>query len=157
MPTENAFQFLERIGPRNSFYTIFVTAYDAYAIRAIKINALDYILKPVCEEELTTAVERVWELVNTSPGGTKTTELHLPAIDTEHERIVLKSHGDRIVLDFKNIIYIQAEGSYSRFHYYENNLVKKFMTSYTLQYYQELLPDKVFFRCHKSYLINLNH
>lgn len=157
MPMENAFQFLERMGPRHSFYTVFVTAYDEYAIRAIKINALDYILKPVCEEELTTAVERVWELVNTAPAGTKAAELHLPAIDTEQERIVLKSHGDRIVLDFNDIIYIQAEGSYSRFHYYENNSVKKFMTSYTLQYYQELLSDTVFFRCHKSYLINLKH
>lgn len=157
MPAENAFQFLERIGTRNHFYTIFVTAYDEYAIRAIKINALDYILKPVCEEELTTAVGRVWELVRAAPAGTKSPELHLPSVDKEQERIVLRSHGDRVLLDFSNIIYIQAEGSYSRFFYYEHGAVKKFLTSYTLQYYQELLSDTAFFRCHKSYLIHLKH
>lgn len=157
MPAENAFQFLERLPDRNAFYTVFVTAYDEYAIRAIKINALDYILKPVCEEELTVAVNRAWSLVKGTETGLKLPEIELPSMDKEQERVVLKSHAERVLLDFNDILYVQAEGSYCRFHYYEEKNIKKFLASHSLQYYQELLSDRLFFRCHKSYLINLKH
>lgn len=157
MPAENAFQFFDRIGTRNPFFTVFVTAYDEYAIRAIKINALDYILKPVCEEELTAAVEKAWELLNAASSGTNIPELVFPSLDKEKDKVALRSQAARIQIRFDQIIYIQGEGSYSRFHYYEDGIVKKFLTSYSLFHYQELLPEELFFRCHKSIIINLNH
>lgn len=157
MPAENGFQFLERIENRNSFYTVFVTAYDEYAIRAIKINALDYILKPVCEDELTTAVDRVWSLVNKISEEPSLPYLPLPALGVEPENIILKSRSEFIALNFKDIIFIEAVGSYCRFFYYEGNSVQKFLSSHGLQYYQDLLSPVDFFRTHKSCLINLKH
>ncbi|MGC4058835.1 MAG: LytTR family DNA-binding domain-containing protein [Chitinophagaceae bacterium] len=156
MPAENGFQFLERIGYRKDFYTVFVTAYDEYAIRAIKINALDYILKPVCEDELTTAVDKVWDLVNKIYEEPGLQELPLPSLEQEPKSIVLKSRSESVYLDFTDIISIEAVGSYCRFFYYQDKRVKKFLASHGLQYYQDLLPDH-FFRTHKSYLINLKH
>src|ERR1700740_2529996 len=58
MPNENAFHFLERIAPFN-FEVIFVTAYDEYAVKAFKLNAVDYILKPISINELNQAVQRL--------------------------------------------------------------------------------------------------
>ncbi len=158
MPNENAFNFLKRIEPF-SFEVIFVTAYDHYAVRAFRLNAVDYILKPVDRSELQKAVEKVQDkmalhhlkqvpLASLSGFGQQV------ARKAVQDHIVLRSSNRIEVVPFKNILYIEAMRSYSKFLFTSNGVENEFVMSYPITDYEELLPDNLFFRIHRSYLVN---
>jgi len=161
MPRENAFQFLERISPV-TFEVIFVTAYDDYAIRAFKLNAVDYILKPISITELVNATRKLRERVEykrISVGGAVSySDMgRQMATKSKLQKLTLKDAGNIEVVDFKNILFLEAHGSYSRVLFLKNDGVREKIMSTSLSDYEDMLPADIFYRIHKSFLINCQH
>jgi len=161
MPNENAFQFLER-QENIPFEIIFVTAYDEFAIRAFKLNAVDYILKPIDIKELQSAVVKLTERMSFKQYQVNR-NVSVNALSqqinkrTEQQQLILKSGAEFEIVSFKNILYLEAMGSYTRVVYFKGNSGKTSMMTRPITEYEELLPDNIFIRIHKSYLINCNH
>jgi two-component system, LytTR family, response regulator len=160
MPHENAFSFLERIKPLN-FEVIFVTAFDEYAINAFKLNAVDYILKPISINELKTAVQKLKEKIrykNFIAGSTSYHELSEQVYKkAKPHKITLKGTNTTQVVDFKDIYFLEAHGSYSRILFLKGKEISEITMSNPLSEYEELLPADMFFRIHRSYLVNCTH
>lgn len=158
MPGENAFQYLERL-PVIDFEVVFVTAYDEYAVRAFKINALDYILKPISIEEVRLAVEKV----NAKIAGTRKLKnlneyngLSKNFADKkEIDYIRLRTNNSLEIVLFSDICFAEAMGNYSSIHYMENGKEKHIIMSHSISHYEELFPAALFFRIHKSFLVNI--
>ncbi len=135
-----------------SFRVIFTTAYNAYAIRAFRWNAIDYLLKPINPIELKEAVNRLSEVpINT--------DVHLRHIERYQqneapERLVLPAQNQYHIIDINDIIYIESDNNYSIFHLQQHTRV---VVSKPLKEYEELLPKAHFFRIHYSFLLNLNY
>lgn len=138
-----------------SFQVVFITAYNEYAITAIKFGALDYLLKPLNEKELHIALNKVrklhfnetlqWQQILVANKRLKKEELSL------EDQLVLHTMEYLQVLQLKEIIYCKSEGSYTHFMLTEN---RKVMVSKPLKYYQDLLPQRWFLRPHQSFLVN---
>lgn len=161
MPNENAFQFLSRIAPLN-FEVIFVTAFDEYAVKAFRLNAVDYILKPISIGDLKNAVQRLQErlkyrsAVKENKPSYQDLSVQLEN-KVKQEKIVLRDKSDTEVISFKDILYVEADGSYSRIKFMKGDLEKEITMSWLLTDYEELLPANQFFRIHRSYLVNCSH
>ena len=159
MPNENAFQFLERMSPIH-FEVIFVTAYDEYAIKAFKLNAVDYILKPISISELANAVAKLKERIKykthfNASGNTDFTEISKQITNkSKQNKIALKGNNNVEIVSFRDILYIEAFGGYSKVFYLKNNNPTDMLTSYSIAEYEDMLPSELFFRVHKSFLIN---
>lgn len=157
MPDENAFQFLKRIYPYN-FEIIFVTAYDEFAIKAFKLNAVDYIQKPICIEELEDAISKLHERISYR-SFIKYKDHQLDTVEQianreDLQKITLKSLNHIEIVDFKAIYAIEGQGNYCRICFSKDGVNKEITTSNILAYYEELLPKDLFYRIHKSYLVN---
>jgi two-component system, LytTR family, response regulator len=158
MPHENAFHFLDRISPVD-FEVIFITAYDKYAIRAIKLDAIDYILKPISIPELQNAISRLTEKIKANRFISEITISHNEASQNKNTqrndtRIVLKDANHDEDIDPQNIFFIEAQRSYSRILFKKKNAAVEIIMSHPLAYYEEILSKQLFYRVHKSYLIN---
>ena len=161
MPNENAFHFLDRISPIH-FEVIFITAYDKYAIRAIKLNAIDYILKPISIHELQNAITKLKEKIKAkrfiSELNTSYEEFPRNAnTQSESNKIILKDANHYEILEQNDIFFVEAQRSYSKISFRKNNAISEIVMSHPLAHYEELLPSKLFYRVHKSYLINCQH
>ncbi len=138
--------------PFYSFQVIFITAFQEYAIRAIKFGALDYLLKPVTEEDLLDALARV----SASPANNfrETLDIvqsHWRSPDRNYNRIVLRSQQYMVVVTFEEIIYCEGNAGYTTFHLSGN---RKELVTKSLKEYEELLPAAWFIRTHQSYMVN---
>lgn len=156
MPFMNGFDLLSELSKRN-FDIIFTTAYDQYAIKAIRYSALDYLLKPINIQELKNAVQRLIEKKNSTPnkGGLYQNFLHnLKNIETDIPRLAIATKENTVFFDIKNIMRCEASNNYT-FFYLKNG--KKFLSSKTLKEYDAILSEYNFFRVHKSHLVNLNY
>lgn len=150
MPFGTGFDLLEKL-KEIDFQVIFVTAYNQYAIQAIKCNALDYILKPIDIDELKNSVskvkvrennnERIESLINNLKTG------NFPA------KIALADEGGYVMVDVDSIVRCESSGCYTIFHI-ENS--KKITVTRTLKQFEEILPTDRFIRVHQSHLVNLN-
>jgi len=142
LSNENGFDLLEKI--ERNFKLIFVTAFDAYAIRAFEVNALDYLLKPVNPERLAKAIERLAEENNAKP------ELRPLEFD---DRIFLELGSERSVfLKVCDISHINAAGDYSEILTVDK---RKFLIEKSLREWEQRLPEKYFLRIHRQTLVNL--
>jgi two-component system, LytTR family, response regulator len=153
MPRMNGFTMLQQLRYR-SFELIFITAYDHYAINAIKCSALDYLVKPVEIEELKTAVNKATQK-RSEANANKPLEALLHNLinkKKEQHRIALPSMEGLQFVETGDIIYVEAESNYSIF-YLPN---KKITVTKTLKDFEELLPASSFIRIHHSYIININ-
>lgn len=154
MPRMNGFTMLQQLKNRN-FEVIFITAYDHYAIKAIKFSALDYLVKPVEVEELKIAVEKVTQKRN-QPAVNHRMELLLQNFLDEksaHQRIAISSMEGLQFVTTDEIIYLEANSNYTSFFLTGN---RKITATKTLKDFEELLPVSIFIRIHHSYLINKN-
>lgn len=154
MPHGSGFDLLSNF-PNNTFDVIFVTAFNHYAIKAIKFSAVDYILKPINISELIQAVDKVIDgkTKNQNRGENFTTLLEnvrssLPA------KLAIPTSDGMEYLNTKEIIRVEADRSYSWFFLVDR---RKILVSRNLKEYQELLSDRNFFRTHNSHLINLEY
>lgn len=133
---------------------IFITAYHDYAIRAIKYGALDYLLKPLDEEELKAALDKVRRSSFEQP---QQEQLALAKQSFQQQgmqnRIVLRSQQYLQIVPFEEILYCQSDAGYTTFFLTDQ---RKIVVSKSIKEYEELLPNW-FIRPHQSYLVNHNY
>ena len=155
MPRMNGFTMLQQLRSRN-FELIFITAYDQYAIKAIKYSALDYLVKPVEVDDLKIAVEKVKAKRNHSPGNERLELLlqNLMNEKKEQHRIAIPSMEGLQFIDLDDIVYLEAQSNYTTIYLKD---APKLTVSKTLKDFEEILPPSVFIRIHHSYLVNKNH
>ncbi|MEQ9439424.1 MAG: LytTR family DNA-binding domain-containing protein [Cyclobacteriaceae bacterium] len=152
--TGTGFDLLEQL-PERSFEVIFTTAYEHYALRAIKFSAIDYLLKPIDLEELQMAVDKVLNKQKTSSYNQQIdTLLHnLQQQNYRRHTITLATTEGLFFVPVSDIIRLEAMGSYTQF-YLTNN--RKIMVSKHLKEYEQWLNEADFYRVHQSHLISLN-
>jgi two-component system LytT family response regulator len=158
MPGENGFDFLSSLSER-PFKVIFVTAYNQYALQAIKANALDYLLKPVKIEELQAVVEKLKLLENDAASKEQNQQLlqaFLQSVQQKEppKKIALPQLGGIIFIEVDDIVSLQADSNYTIIHL---NTMQKMVISKTLKDFEELLDASQFARIHKSYIVNLRY
>lgn len=138
------------------FQTIFITSYNHYAIKAIRFNALDYILKPIDLGELKAAITRLKKKYQNPEHQTFTRQVqnNLKATSPSEETLILHPQDQELRLPVKDIIQVQGERNYSYIHLVGD---RKKLVSKTLGDVEGLLAGKGFFRCHKSHLVNGLH
>lgn len=153
MQTGTGFDLLQQF-PQPSFDVIFTTAYDHYAIRAIKFSAVDYLLKPIDIEELQQAVEKVISKKkdNSSQQALQMLLKNLQSPQNAEQSITLATSEGLEFIPLQQIIRIEASGPYSHFYLKEK---KKIIVSRNLKEYETLLSDHGFFRVHNSHIINI--
>jgi len=153
MPRMNGFEMLEQLSSVD-FEIIFTTSYDQYALKAIRFSAIDYLLKPVDEEELLAAVKKVLQR-SQKPMAQQLEilmqKLHQPA--TPISRIAMPTMEGLQMIAVDSIISCESDSNYTILHLKNN---KKLIVSRTLKEIDELLEDHSFVRVHRCYLANLN-
>ncbi len=144
------FNILQRFD-RIPFKIVFVTAYNDFAIKAIKFNALDYILKPVNEFEFISGVERVIREVRRSVSTENYRGITEDNIQGNFNRITLKTYDCIHLVDLTDIIRCESENSYTTFYLVGGDQI---VVSKSIKYYEDLLSESDFLRVHQSHLIN---
>jgi len=153
MPGGNGFQLLEHF-KEFPFEVIFVTAYDNYAIKAIRFSASDYILKPINLNELIAAVNRVSQRIRQQQENERIHHLYQNTINPSNPKIGLPS-GDRVeFIEVKSIIRCLGESNYTTISFTNR---KPLLIAKTLIEFEELLHDYQFIRVHKAHLVNMQH
>ena len=149
MPFGNAFDLLEQL-PNRSFETVFVTAYNQYAIDALNSHVAYYLMKPINIDELIRAVDYVHE-VRKKEDALEGRVLQSNFKKTEG-KITLPQQDGFQVLDVADIYFCKADDNYTEIFLAE----KKILVSKTLKYFEQALEGFPFSRIHKSYLVNVN-
>lgn len=155
MPQMDGFAFLDGI-PFRDFAVIITTAYDQYALHAIKERALDYLLKPIDSDDLVEAVKRVESFKRDSLIKDRFEEVLLNLATNSNsasKKIGLSYDGKIVFLLPDEILYCESDGNYTSI--YLDSGEKLFVTQ-TLKKIEEKLPEQEFYRIHNSYVINLN-
>jgi two-component system LytT family response regulator len=153
MPRGNGFDMLEMI-PNRDFDIIFITAYNNWAIKAFKYNAIDYVLKPIDIDDFVSAVKKV-EKTNTNTSKSdidKYKELLNDISNKTLNKIAISTSEGIEYIDIERIIRFEGDGSYSKVYIKDQQYI---LVSKNLKEFQELLEDKNFFRTHNSHFINL--
>ncbi|WP_300597006.1 LytTR family DNA-binding domain-containing protein [Niabella sp.] len=149
MPGLNGFQLLERLPYKPA--VIFVTAYNQYAIRAFRYNALDYLVKPVLATDLVEAVDKAAR--HQSPSTTQLSQVQRQLLGEPVTKMAVSTQSGVIFINLKEIVCAEASGNYSVFILEDGS---RFVVSKTLKEVQDLLEDGHFFRIHRQYIVNLN-
>lgn len=155
MPYGTGFDLLEQVEDI-TFETVFVTAYDNYAIQALNMSAAYYLLKPIDIDELVVAVDKI-----SAEKSQNTDSFHvqvlLDNIKQENDRpkkIMLPTFEGFEIISIDQIIYCEADDNFTKFHLKEG---KQLLISKTLKHFEELLPKTKFVRIHRSSLINTDY
>ncbi len=141
MPMGSGFDLLELAGERH-FEVIFTTAYQEYALKALKNKATDYLLKPIDADELVVAVKKVVLQLG----------IRHTAGFTQYQKLKLHSFKETVLVSMSDILYLESDGRYSKV--YLTGGVKYMVTRNIGEFEEELVPHR-FFRVHKSLLVNL--
>jgi len=153
MPSMNGFTFLDKLKSNSEFAIIFTTAYSEHALKAIRKGAYDYLLKPVSNSQLKEAIERVKKR--------KSPTINIDALEDilvdfnnqqTKKRIAVHTDGCLTFIELHKIIYAEADGSYTRLII---DGEKDIILSKKLKDVTNMLSDKLFYRIHNSYVVNL--
>jgi two-component system LytT family response regulator len=148
----SGFDLLNHFGAPD-FKIIMISSYMEYAVKAIKYNAVDYLLKPLDAEELVIAVNKASDQIS------REEKLQFKQLaDTfksfnKVEKISLKTTDQLYVVNLSDIVHIEADGNYTTFYLING---RKVLVSKSMRDFEDSLIEKGFFRIHKSFLINLN-
>jgi two-component system LytT family response regulator len=154
MPRINGFSLLEQF-PGHTFEVIFTTAYDQYAIEAVRKSAFDYLVKPVNVTELQKTVARLTQkATSNTPSRAEFFPEGFREGRSAEGKISINSADGIDFYKIGDIIYIESSSNYCRL-YLSNG--QKILATKLLKEFEELLARHGFFRIHHSYLINLNH
>jgi two-component system LytT family response regulator len=155
MPDGSGFRMLEELDSIN-FEIIFTTAFDQFAIKAIKYSALDYLLKPIDPEELVRAVKKVEEKISNTQVNQNIQVLldNIKSREAEPHKIVLSTSEKIHIIETDQIIRCESDNYYTNFFLSDG---KKILVSKTLKENEELLSDHNFIRPHKSHLVNVKY
>ncbi len=155
LPDGSGFRVIESF-PQDKFSVIFVTAYEHYAIKAIKASAIDYLLKPVDIDDLMTAVNKV-QLYMDSPENIGRKEMLVFNSKQENllrQKIALPTVEGILFVLQEDIVQCEAEGNYTSFYLTTR---EKILVSKPLNYFEDVLDNAQFCRSHQSHLVNLSH
>ena len=155
MPDGKGFDLLKMFSKIN-FRVIFVTAYSEYAIKAFRVNAADYLLKPVKIDELTAAVEKIRQENRWNQDAGKLTALIRSMTENaQHQPTIIVSNIKGFeVLKISEIIMCKADGYCTNFYLMGN---RKVQSSKNLKQYEDMLSEHNIIRVHHSYLVNISH
>lgn len=153
MPTMDGFQFIQKLTNKN-FPVVITTAYNQYALKAIKNEALDYLLKPIDTDDLEETIAKIKKFNNKNFSVEKL-EMAMLNLNSRsvHKRITLNTDGKLLFLESDEILYAESDGNYSTIFLTDG---QKIVLTKKLKEVNELLPSDSFFRIHNSYIINLN-
>jgi two-component system, LytTR family, response regulator len=149
LPDGTGFDLLDETFP-GYIKVIFLTAHQEYAIRAIRLGAIDYLLKPFNEQELREALQRV---ISAQPLLRDQIDIALRSLNQfmRQNQIALRSQEFVEIVELKDICYLQGDGNYTTVFLHDG---KKVVTTGILKVYEELLSGSTFLRTHQSYLVN---
>ncbi len=163
MPHENGFDFLASL-PEGKYLVVFVTAYNQYALRAIKANAVDYLTKPVDIAELRAAVQKLERMRGILAADPAQQALYQASMQNALEdiqqpkrgvtRLTLPQQQGLTIIDVKNIVHLEADSNYTIF---VTNDGKKIVVAKTLKEFEDVLDEAVFVRIHKSHILHLEY
>ena len=154
LPDGLGFDLLKKVSPVH-FRTIFITGHQEYALDAIKVSAIDYILKPIDLDELRSAIEKAREVVNQEEE-----QMKLLALSENLQgkkvlkRIILRTADALQLISVSDIIRAEAESNYTHFHLAGG---KHIMVSRTIKEYEAMLSGSGLIRVHQSHIVNLNY
>ncbi len=152
---ENGFDLLDKMaGP--DFKLIFITAYNEFAIKAFRYNALDYLMKPLDAAEFQVAVKKALIQINLSR---KSSSEQIGLLKQQWnnprklpDRMIIPTADGYMIIPVQDISYCHANSNYTEFHLTDKT---KIISSYTMGQYEDILGEHNFFRIHRSYMINL--
>lgn len=153
LPDGTAFDLLKQI-PDNRSEVIFITAHDEYAIEAFKFSAVDYLLKPVAYTELKEALRKVGDRIEEKYFRAHWITLthNLQKKNPYEKRLAIATSEGFIFTDIREIARLESHSNYTHFYFTDG---KKLVSSHTLGYYEDLLPEENFCRIHNSHLVNI--
>jgi two-component system LytT family response regulator len=162
MPSgSEGFELLENLENRN-FLVVFVTAFKDYAIRAFQANAAHYLLKPIDDEDLRTAVDKLIATKETFTQNPCNYEAYFNSLQNLADRLLRNKQTNRIAISHTKgvkiveedaIAYLEASGNCTMIYFKDGT---RYLDTRTLKVYEEILDDKSFYRIHKSYIINMD-
>lgn len=154
MPQMNGFTMLQQL-PQRNFEIIFTTAYNQYAINAIRYSALDYLVKPVDVQELKNAVGKVSQKKKQAVNNQQLEILanYLSKQKQTPEKIAVAISSGLEIIDISDIIYLEASGNYTNIYMTGG---KHLLSSKTLKEFEDILPPSLFFRIHNASLVNFS-
>lgn len=154
MPLMTGFEMLEQLGNTTQFSVIFTTAFDQYMLKALRMSALDYLLKPVDPKQLMSAIKRFQELPAPPAGRERISNLLMNKnLDPEKQKIVLPNRDGFDFVAIGDILYCRADGAYTEIIFLNG---KKLIVSKSLGEIESNLPEVKFERIHHSTLINVS-
>jgi len=152
MPVMDGFELLEKI-LYLPFSVIFITAYNQYALKAFRFNAVDYLVKPIDVNELIEAVAKAAQHVKPTAAQLSLIQKQLRG-EPATKIAIPGQQGGISFIDLNEIVYSEASNNYSKLILTDG---KQFLISKTLKDVQEVLEEEHFLRVHRQYIINLNH
>lgn len=155
MPDGTGFDLLKQL-PEINFSIVFCTAFNQYAVKAFKYNAIDYILKPFDIDDVTTAVQKAKDNLRIKQEQVNIAQLlsFIQDSNKAKDKLVLKTLSDMFVVPIDTIYNCQSDGGYTVFMFQDD---KKIMVSNNLKSYESILLQHNFIRTHRSHLININY
>lgn len=135
------------------FELIFVTAYEEFALQALKIGAADYLLKPLQSDELCQALKKAEEKLQLKLHSEKYQRFIQKFQNLDEQKITLPGHRGNMFIKMSDILYLEAEGNYTHFHL--NNSSPKLVSRNLKEFEDELQATELFYRSHRSFLINI--
>jgi two-component system LytT family response regulator len=155
MPKEDGFSLLKSYESRD-FSVVFTTAYNEYALKAFKENAIDYLEKPISIDDLQKAVQKVMKVHGSNEQRTpaELSELVDEAMEDKNDRISIPTRDGYIIIRNTDIIHLEASDNYTMIYLIDGS---RHLSSKNIKVYEENLNQEVFFRTHKSHIINVEH
>ncbi|NJX16288.1 LytR/AlgR family response regulator transcription factor [Tamlana crocina] len=155
MPNELGLDILEYFPDQIDFKIIFVTAYNQYAIEAFKLSAVDYLLKPVDVNELKEAVSKAEEAIKTNNLNDQLNKLRDSLKQLSIDKIALEIPKGIMFASHNDIVYFEADGMYTNVQLIDGK--QKTICKPLKHFVEQLERNTMFFKCHRSYLINLKY
>jgi two-component system LytT family response regulator len=154
MPRMNGFKMLEQF-PDANFDVVFTTAYNHYAIDALRISAFDYLVKPVAVKDLQNTVERLMKnLTKQVPEKLEVLRHNLSDSRTQNDKITISTSEGVEFFEISQIIHVESSSNYSKIYFKDGKTV---LVTKLLKDFEEMLAPYRFYRIHNSHLINLAH
>jgi two-component system LytT family response regulator len=155
MPKEDGFSLLKSYVDR-TFSVVFTTAYNEYALKAFKENAIDYLEKPISIDDLQKAVRKVMKVhgSNEQIRPAELSELVGEAMEDKNDRISVPTRDGYVIIRNTDIVHLEASDNYTMIYLIDGS---RHLSSKNIKVYEENLNQEVFFRTHKSHIINVEH
>ena len=153
MPNEDGFSFLNTIKDRK-FSVVFTTAHNEFALKAFKADALDYLEKPIAIDDLKNSVIKVSKYHQKKTVNNSNLNLKTLATKINADKISIPTKDGYIIINNKDIVNLEASDNYTMIHLSDGS---RHLSSKNIKIYEQNLDENVFFRSHKSHIINVEY